>query len=91
LVRVNDRGPFARSRIIDLSRGAASLLDVAEASAAAVHLRVVDPPERDRERLRRNKPAPRRPDASPAQLERWRRMLLAGQAPLRVDLYSDVR
>jgi rare lipoprotein A len=75
LVRVNDRGPFARGRIIDLSRGAARLLGVTDDSAAAVHLRVVNPPEKDRERLRKGKAATRRPDASPAQLEQWRNVL----------------
>lgn len=75
LVRVNDRGSFAHGRIIDLSHGAASLLGVVDASAAAVHLRVVDPPERDRERLRKGKQALRRPNASPAQLEQWQNAL----------------
>jgi rare lipoprotein A len=58
LVRVNDRGPFARStRIIDLSRAAAELLGMKEQGQAPVRVRRVEPPERDRERLRRGKPA----------------------------------
>ncbi len=36
MVRVNDRGPFARGRIIDLSAGAAKLLDYTAAGVARV-------------------------------------------------------
>ena len=75
LVRINDRGPFARGRIIDLSRGAAEALGVRAAGNAAVRVRLVDPPERDRARLRRGKAATPRPDASPETLaalrQRW--------------------
>ncbi|WP_448501325.1 septal ring lytic transglycosylase RlpA family protein [Sphingomonas sp.] len=59
LVRINDRGPFARGRILDLSRGAADALGVRAGGVAAVRVRLVDPPERDRARLRRGKPAAR--------------------------------
>ena len=61
LVRVNDRGPFARGRIIDLSRGAAQLLGVREQGHVAVRVRRVDPSERDARRLRKGKPARERP------------------------------
>lgn len=44
LVRVNDRGPFVRGRIIDLSRGAAKLLGVSAARPAAVRMRVSSHP-----------------------------------------------
>jgi rare lipoprotein A len=58
VVRVNDRGPFAGgSRIIDLSRGAAEELGVRAQGVAPVRVRVVEPSERDRERLREGKPA----------------------------------
>lgn len=57
LVRINDRGPFAQGRIIDLSRGAARLLGVDRQSPATVRVRRVDPPEKDRQRLRKGKPA----------------------------------
>src|SRR3546814_10196370 len=43
LVRVNDRGPFARGRIIDLSKGAAEQLGIRAAGTAPVRVRVVDP------------------------------------------------
>ena len=72
LVRVNDQGPFAHNRIIDLSRGAARLLGVSAKAATAVRLRLVDPPEADRERLRRGKPAAPRPRAAPVLLGEWR-------------------
>jgi rare lipoprotein A len=42
-VRINDRGPFARGRIIDLSRKAAQLLGVDRAGTARVRLRRVFP------------------------------------------------
>lgn len=90
LLRVNDRGPFARGRIIDLSQGAARLLGITERGHAAVRVRVVDPPERDRERLRRGKPALPRPDAPPA----TRAMLqgvLAGAGPASVVPVSGSR
>jgi rare lipoprotein A len=38
IVRVNDRGPYARGRIIDLSRKAAELLDVVRAGTAKVRV-----------------------------------------------------
>jgi rare lipoprotein A len=42
-VRINDRGPFAKGRIIDLSRKAAQLLGVDRAGTARVRLRRVFP------------------------------------------------
>lgn len=41
IVRVNDRGPFARSRIIDLSRRAAQLLGFAQNGTARVRVQLV--------------------------------------------------
>jgi rare lipoprotein A len=38
IVRVNDRGPYARGRIIDLSRRAAELLDVVQKGTARVRV-----------------------------------------------------
>ena len=57
IVRVNDRGPFARGRVIDLSRGAAEELGMKAQGHAAVRVRRVEPSEKDRERLRKGKPA----------------------------------
>jgi rare lipoprotein A len=43
-IRVNDRGPFARNRIIDLSRRAAQLLGFEQTGTAAVRVRVLPEP-----------------------------------------------
>lgn len=75
LVRLNDRGPFTRNRVIDLSRGAARLLGTDGPGSSAVHVRRVDPPERDKDRLRKGKPAASRPDVPLAMLAAWRRRL----------------
>jgi rare lipoprotein A len=56
LVRVNDRGPFARDRILDLSLEAAKELDIDRAGRAMVRVRRVTPRARDREKLRRGYP-----------------------------------
>lgn len=56
MVRVNDRGPFALGRIIDLSRGAAEELGIKAQGHAAVRVRRIEPSEKDRKRLRQGKP-----------------------------------
>ena len=78
LLRVNDRGPFARDRLIDLSRGAAELLGVRAQGHVAVRVRVVEPPEHDRARLRRGKPATPRPDITPEVAANLRAQLETG-------------
>ena len=45
VVRVNDRGPFADGRILDLSKAAARELGFLERGLARVRVRLVDPPE----------------------------------------------
>lgn len=58
IVRVNDRGPFVQGpRIIDLSRGAAEQLGIRVQGHAPVRVRRIEPSEKDRERLRKGKPA----------------------------------
>ncbi len=42
VVRINDRGPLAPGRIIDLSRAAAGALGIIGAGVARVRLEVVD-------------------------------------------------
>lgn len=79
LVRVNDRGPFVAGRIIDLSRNAGALLGIRTTGTAAVRVRVVDPPERDRTRLRDGKPARERPHASSTELANLRQRLAEQQ------------
>ncbi len=41
IVTINDRGPFIRGRVIDLSRGAASALGIIGSGVAAVRLAVL--------------------------------------------------
>ncbi|NEO50607.1 MAG: septal ring lytic transglycosylase RlpA family protein, partial [Moorea sp. SIO4A3] len=41
IVRINDRGPHSRSRLIDLSRGAARVIGVERSGTAAVRLEVL--------------------------------------------------
>lgn len=78
LVRVNDRGPFAgRGRIIDLSRGAAEQLGIRATGHAAVRVRVVEPPEKDRARLRAGKEAAVRPVVDEKTLANLRAQLAA--------------
>jgi rare lipoprotein A len=75
LVRINDRGPFASGRLIDLSRGAAEQLGVKAQGVAPVRVRVVEPSEKDRKRLREGKPARDLPPVSARDLERLRARL----------------
>jgi rare lipoprotein A len=79
IVRVNDRGPFAGGRIIDLSRGAAEELGIRRQGIAPVRVRVVQPPEKDRERLRKGKRARELDPVSGRELENLRARLAAGR------------
>jgi rare lipoprotein A len=45
-VRINDRGPFIRGRVIDLSRAAAEALGMIQAGTHAVKLQVLGLPQR---------------------------------------------
>ncbi len=56
-VKVNDRGPFIRGRMLDLSRGAADVLDMLGEGVAEVRIRVVPPPSNTGTALR-GTPAP---------------------------------
>lgn len=78
LVRVNDRGPFAgRGRVIDLSQGAAEQLGIRARGHAAVRVRIATPSQKDRERLRKGKPAARRPTVPERVLTNLRAQLRA--------------
>jgi rare lipoprotein A len=78
VVRINDRGPFAgRGRVIDLSRGAAEQLGIRAKGHAAVRVRIVDPPEKDREKLRKGKAVPDRPRVPDSVLAKLRTQLQA--------------
>ncbi len=52
LLRINDRGPFANDRLIDLSEGAARQLGITAQGVAGVRVRRVNPPEQERAVLR---------------------------------------
>ncbi len=43
MVRINDRGPFVKNRIIDLSKKAASRIDMLSSGTAPVELRILKP------------------------------------------------
>lgn len=76
VVRVNDRGPFAQGRIIDLSRGAAEELGIKAQGHAPVRVRRVEPSEKDRKRLREGKSAAGLKPLSARELQ-----MLRGQFP----------
>jgi rare lipoprotein A len=78
IVRINDRGPFIKGpRIIDLSRGAAAELGIKAIGYAPVRVRLVNPSEKDRDRLRHGKPAAELPPVSEPILRNLRSQLKA--------------
>src|SRR6185295_5258616 len=46
-VRINDRGPFVKGRILDLSQAAAREIDMLRAGTARVRVKVIAPPRVD--------------------------------------------
>ena len=62
LARVNDRGPFANDRLIDLSEGAAKQLGITAQGVAGVRVRKINPPEQERAMLRNGQAASSRID-----------------------------
>jgi rare lipoprotein A len=78
IVRVNDRGPFATGRVIDLSRGAAEQLGMRRKGVARVRVRVVQPPEKVRKRLRNGEAARPLSNEKPAILANLREQFAAG-------------
>jgi rare lipoprotein A len=75
LVRINDRGPFANDRLIDLSEGAARQLGIADQGVAGVRVRRVNPPEQERATLRAGIPATARLDTPESLLKILREKL----------------
>ncbi|WP_338467998.1 septal ring lytic transglycosylase RlpA family protein [Novosphingobium sp. ZN18A2] len=83
IVRINDRGPFGDpARIIDLSKGAAEELGIRAQGKAAVRVRVIAPPEKDRKRLREGKAAEALPPVRGRVLESLREQFERGVGPL---------
>lgn len=60
LVRINDRGPFANDRLLDLSHGAAKQLGIDQKGVSGVRVRKVNPNEQERAVLRMGAPATER-------------------------------
>ena len=54
-VRINDRGPFEKGRIIDVSRAAASVLGMVESGVARVQLELLSPLESSDDLVLRNR------------------------------------
>jgi rare lipoprotein A len=80
LVRINDRGPFTKGRLIDLSKAAAYQLGLGDQGSAPVRVRRVNPPEADRAALRSGGQAALRIDTPPQLLAALTRKL-SEQAP----------
>ena len=80
LVRVNDRGPFKRGRIIDISAGAARQLGVTAQGQFPVRVRRVNPPEFERRQLQSGGEATERLATPPSLLAALRRNLKPGEA-----------
>lgn len=66
VVRINDRGPFAKGRIIDLSRRSAQLLGVDKAGTAKVRVRRIFPDGKTVVALAAAPPPPPPPPAKPS-------------------------
>lgn len=79
LVRINDRGPFKKGRIIDLSAGAAQQLGVVGQGVFPVRVRRVSPPEFERRQLQNGGQATERLPTPPALLAALRRNLKPGE------------
>ena len=80
LVRVNDRGPFKRGRIIDISAGAVRQLGVTTQGQFPVRVRRVNPPEFERRQLQSGGAATERLATPPSLLAALRRNLKPGEA-----------
>ena len=101
IVRINDRGPFAENRVIDLSYVAAIKLGIWQKGTGLVEVRAIDPdhPERDRA-ARASAPAAPVPAQAPAPAPQARAETRTAAAPppekihkpalyLQVGAYSD--
>ncbi len=80
LVRINDKGPFKRGRIIDISAGAARQLGVTAQGQFPVRVRRVNPPEFERRQLQSGGTATERLATPPSLLAALRRNLKPEEA-----------
>jgi rare lipoprotein A len=84
LARVNDRGPFAKGRILDLSTGAMRQLGIEGQGVIPVRVRRVNPPEYERNALRNGGKAIERLPTPPGLLSALRVKLKDQPAPSQV-------
>jgi rare lipoprotein A len=91
LVRLNDRGPFANDRVIDLSAGAARQLGILEQGIAGVRVRKVNPPEQERAVLRVGRSAAERIDTPDSLLRVLRDKLAKLPKPKTANQLAAVR
>lgn len=84
LVRLNDRGPVAPERLLDLSQGAARQLGVLGQGSFAVRVRRVNPPEAERAMLRQGQAVAARMDTPESLLVPLRRKLDGKPRPANV-------
>ncbi|MEO5371197.1 MAG: septal ring lytic transglycosylase RlpA family protein [Magnetococcus sp. DMHC-1] len=56
ILRVNDRGPFVKNRLIDLSRGAATALGFNEMGTALVKVEAIEPPPGMMQKISQTRP-----------------------------------
>jgi len=82
VVRVNDRGPMLRDRIIALTPAAARQLGIATDGTAGVRVRLVNPLEQERATLRNGDQVPERLEIPPGLRTAMARRLPPAPAPL---------
>jgi len=84
IVRINDRGPFVGSRLIDLSYAAAVKLGVHLSGTAPVEVRVLHPGDD----VNANKPVPRKPESAPVVGSRGAIYLQVGAFSARANAFA---
>jgi rare lipoprotein A len=90
IVKVNDRGPFVDKRLIDLSRAAASALDMVRAGTARVEVRALDAPPATSAGNRNNRgPISAAKAATPADEPVPPKELSARRSPVTPELRPD--
>ncbi len=75
LVRINERGPMLKNRVVDLSPAAAQTLGIGGGQSTAVRVRRVNPPSSEKSILRSGNAAPERLDTPPALLSALKKQL----------------
>jgi rare lipoprotein A len=90
LARINDRGPFADNRIIDLSQGAAQQLGVEGPGTFPVRVRRVNPPDQEKDVLRQGQRAAERIDTPASLLAVLRKHLPGGSSAKAVEKTQPV-